>query len=873
MFQDGQAGSLSYDELESSSTSSASIRLPFLMSHEAAAFSVSDARLPRYQPFLLLLAAVAAGMVVDRYWPFDPRFLFGAAIFGELLWLGLWLWRFHFAGTCVLLVAVAAAGGSWHHDQWRLVQQDEAGLCVTEEIRPLACEAIALTSPRWSPAPPLSALRTVPKGDETELMLRVTSIREGAIWRPASGYAFMDLDGHLLGVRAGDRVRLMVLASQPMKPLNPGEFNYYEYERSRRVFCRLRGLFPESVSVVERGSVWSWRLWLSRLREAGNGILREHISQQRSTLAAAILLGAREQLDPERNEGFLVTGTIHVLSISGLHVGILAMGFWSLFRTGLFPRRLMLWSAIGLTMVYCLLTDSQPPIVRATILIVVACSSLLWGRRALGFNTLAFAGLIVLAYQPSALFQAGPQLSFLSVAAMILFAPWLTKRVEHDPLDHLINQSRPWYQRIVRAVGGEFYRVWLTGVVIWIITLPLVWQQYSLISPIALGLNAVIWLPILIAMYARFAVLLVGPIAPRIGELCGRVCDFNLWLIEYCIELGQVPVGNHFHAPPPPWWWVATFYGVFLVWVLVPQLRTRKLWAAALVCSWCAIAWWLALHPQWDLTRQEDRPLRCTFVAVGHGTCVLLETPQGQNLLYDAGKLGSPVGAVRPISAVLWDRGIRHLDAIVISHADSDHFNGIPELLQRYSVGVIYVSTRMFDDEDRQPAVKELHAAIKKSAVPLRALSSGNKLQAGDDVHMEVLHPTELGVIGSDNANSLVLLIEFEGRKLLLPGDLESPGMEDLLAELPIDCDIVMAPHHGSARSDPRGFANWSRPEHVVISGGRDVEDIDAIDAVKRSYGQLGSAVYHTAEQGSVRFEISAEQIVVAPFRKVAHPE
>lgn len=843
------------------------------MSNEAAAFSASAGRQPQYHPFLLLLAAVAAGMVVDRYWPLDPRIWFAAALIGQLLWLGLWLGRLQTAGTLMLFLAVAAAGGTWHHDQWRLVQQDEAGLSVTEEIRPLACEAVALTSPRWSPAPPLSALRTVPKGDETELMLRVTRIREGAEWRPASGYAFLDLDGHLLGVRAGDRVRLMVLASQPMKPLNPGEFNYYEYERSRRVFCRLRGLFPESVTVVERGSAWSWRLWLSRLRETGNGILREHISPQRSTLAAAILLGAREQLDPERNEGFLVTGTIHVLSISGLHVGILAMGFWRLFRTGLFPRRAMLWGAIGLTIVYCLLTDSQPPIVRATILVVAACCSLLWGRTALGFNTLAFAGLIVLAYQPSALFQAGPQLSFLSVAAMILFAPWLTKQAEHDPLDKLIARTRPWYQRWANAIFGELFRVWLTGVVIWVISLPLVWQQYSLISPIALGLNAVIWLPISLAMYFGFGVLFVSSLVPQLGAVCGQICDFNLWLIEYCIELAQFPPGNHFHAPPPPWWWVAVFYAVFLIGVLVPRFRGQRLWTAALLCGWAAIAWPLATHPQWDFTRQADQPLRCTFVAVGHGTCVLIETPEGRNLLYDAGKLGSPVGAVRPISAVLWSRGIQHLDAIVISHADSDHFNGIPELLQRYSVGVIYTSTRMFDDADRQPAVKELHAAILRADVPLKTLAAADKLRVGDAVRMEVLHPTALGVIGSDNANSLVLLIEFEGRKLLLPGDLESPGLEDLLAELPIDCDIVMAPHHGSNRSDPRGFANWSRPEHVVISGGRDVEDIDAIDAVKRSYGQLGSAVYHTAERGSIRFEISGAKIVVQSFRPLIPSE
>jgi competence protein ComEC len=202
----------------------------------------------------------------------------------------------------------------------------------------------------------------------------------------------------------------------------------------------------------------------------------------------------------------------------------------------------------------------------------------------------------------------------------------------------------------------------------------------------------------------------------------------------------------------------------------------------------------------------------------------------------------------------------------MISHADSDHFNAVPELLQKYSIGVIYVSPFMLDKTE-QPAVKVLKDAIDKSEVKVDTLSSSDKLHVGD-VAMEILHPPPLGVFGSDNANSLVLLIEHAGRKVLLPGDLESPGLEDVLAELPIDTDLLMAPHHGSARSNPKNFGNWCRPEHVVISGSRDVEEIPAIELVKRAYGQIGCEVYHTAETGSVRFEITAERVKVETFRQ-----
>ena len=132
---------------------------------------------------------------------------------------------------------------------------------------------------------------------------------------------------------------------------------------------------------------------------------------------------------------------------------------------------------------------------------------------------------------------------------------------------------------------------------------------------------------------------------------------------------------------------------------------------------------------------------------------------------------------------------------------------------------------------------------------------------------MEVLHPPKKGVLGSDNANSILLLVEYAGRRLLLTGDLESPGMDDVLAEEPLDCDVVLAPHHGSRRSNPTGFALWSTPEHVIISGSRTAGDIPDIESVKESYRARGAEVYHTAEDGCIRVELQTSGVQVTTLR------
>lgn len=825
-----------------------------------------------YQPLVLVLAALAAGMVIDRSYPLGPYLWFGISTGCLFLWMVAWRMQRERLGSICLLAGVAAAGGTWHHDQWNLYRDDEVGLFVREEIRPVVLEGVAVTSPRWVPAPPLTAMRVIPKGDETELFLRVTAIRNGRTWQPASGNATVDIDGHLLGVRAGDKLRLFVLASRPRGTFNPGEFDFSKWERSRRVFCKLRGIFPESVQPLARGSNISPRLWLSGMRENGNSLLRANISPRRTSLAAAILIGAREQLDSERNEGFLVTGTIHVLSISGLHVGILAMGFWWVLRTGLLPRTPALIAAMVLTVVYALLTDLQPPVVRATILIITICIARLLGRTALGFNTLSVAGIVVLILNPLSLFLAGTQLSFLAVAAMIHFQPLLLPRKEFDPLNHLIARTRPWHVKICKRAANATWRVFLVGAMIWVISFPIVWRQYGLISPVGLVINVVVWIPIIVSLFAGFGVLVFGWVFPPLGKLCGAICDFSLWFIEASIDRGQHFWGSYFWYPSPPPWWVAVFYIVLAVSAAFPRLRPTKMWTAALLAGWFVVAWFLASHTgaaiQRSMTTSDDQPLRCTFVSVGHGTCALLELPDGRNLLYDAGRLGSPMAATRSISAVLWSRGITHLDAVMISHADSDHFSAVPDLLERFSIGVIYVSPVMFEEIATQPALIELKKAIDKSGVPLRNFSAGQKLQASPGTRLEALHPPAKGVFGSDNANSIVLLVEHAGRRILLPGDLESPGLEDLLAEEPLDCDVVMAPHHGSRRSDPAGFAFWSRPEFVLFSGDRNVEDIAAIEEVKNSYRARGAEVYHTAEDGAVSFELSAGGVKVETHRR-----
>ncbi len=724
----------------------------------------------RYQPLVLAFAAVAVGMAFDRYiltadLPSTLGWLGSAgwfvvswslcACFLAIWWLA-WRRGREAIAAGLLLASAALVGTAWHHLNWFLFAKEEISRYAAYQPAPACIEAVACQSPERVSAPPPTPLRAIPVTERSRLLVEVKEIRDGREWRPASGVCQLAVNGHLLGVHRGDTLRVYGQLARPAPPLNPGEFDFAAHARADGQLARLRSSAPESVVRLAAGSAWTPGYWLDEVRARAKQYVRTMIGRQRAGLAAAILLGAREGLPFEETEQYLETGTIHVLVVSGMNVAILAAGLIALMRVGWLPRRVGLSVIVAVVVGYALLAEAQPPVVRAAVLGVLFCVAAWTGRRGVAFNSLFLAALFVLALKPSDLFRPGPQLSFLAVAALVWIGGWTWWPIRRPmtPIEELERETWPWYRRAFDWCAGATMLLLLMSAVVWLTTLPLVLSQFHIASPIAVVISPAVSLIVFVSMWSGFLMVAIGGLIPPFGVLCGWVCNGSLAWLERVVSWADAVPAGHFWAPGPAWWWVAVFYLGLLVVMVKGRTLLAPRWQVAALAVWILVGLAPPLSRTW--TRSG---LDCSFVAVGHGACAVMQSPDGKTLLYDAGAIGSPEYATQTIASYLWHRGILRIDGIVISHADSDHYNAVPGLLERFRVGTVYVSPVMFagfGDSGATDGVKLLHKEIERAGVPIREIWSGDRLQVGSDVSIRVFHPPEPGVLGSDNANPIL---------------------------------------------------------------------------------------------------------------------
>jgi len=802
-------------------------------------------------PLVPVAAAATIGLIVDRY--FQPSIFVAVAILGSGTAGAIALARRNRRMSLVSMMLITGAlAAIYHHNSRFRFPADDVGNFATADPQLIHLRGALDAEPTLTTRSPDEGLASFIRVDPTRTVLAAREILTSGGWAPISGKARLTVDGPLHDLHVGDEVEVFGWLAKPPSPGNPGERDWADHLRDQRILTEVH-VRKTSDGVTRLAEGWTGTLsgWLARVRGWGQRVCQSELPRDQAAIASALLLGETAGMSTADWDKYVQTGVVHILAISGIHLFVLAAFLGVVVRIANIPRRRAAVLIGCILLGYALLTGFRPPIQRATITAVVACAAVVLRRVSLPANTYALAWLTVVALDPTEPFNMGCQLSFLYVAVLIWGIGRWRDEGDVDPLNVLIEQSRPRTVQWLRACGRQIARWYGTTFILGLAILPMVasWQNLVSLSGFVIGPPLIILAAI--ALIFGFLMLLAAPLG--LAAPFAFVVRWDLAACERIVDLAKRLPLNHVYVPDLPAWWLWVFYGALLALLYCQPIWKRRAIVIAAGLIWLGFGFML---PGLRLPSDE---LRVTFLAVGHGGCTVLELPDGKTLLYDAGAMDGPEVTRLHIAPYLWARGHRHIDELFLSHADLDHFNGVAALLDRFEIGLV-TCTPSFADKDL-PGVRRTLALIREHDVPIRIVQSGDQLSAGE-VAIDVLHPPAHGPEGNENVRSMVLRVQHRGHSILLTGDLELSGLERVAHGPGGHVDVLMAPHHGSAAANNRTLAEWARPRLVVACDSKPLK-VPSGDP----YGAIRAEVWVTGLEGAVTVHSHATGLVAETFR------
>ncbi|PAP78641.1 DNA internalization-related competence protein ComEC/Rec2 [Rubrivirga marina] len=655
-------------------------------------------------------------------------------------------------------------------------------------------------------------------------------------------------------LRPGDRVRLTGRLERLPRRRNPAQFDYGAYLRRQGVGAMLTVESEADAAFLAPSRQPTDRI-ANGVRVHIETALARHVQDAEvRALLRALLLADRSGIEAGTLDAFRETGLMHLLAVSGLHVGLVGLTLYVLLkpllgRLGVRRRRLEAARAIAtlaVLAVYVVVAGASVSIVRAFVMVALVIAGRALDRRSDTLNALGIAAFLLLVHRPAALFDVGFQLSFGAVFALVTLTPLLTSAVPER-----VRQSKSGtfvVGSIVTSVAAtigtapallyHFGRLPIGGLVLNVVAIPLTAATLGA----GLGCALTAWVPPLAATFGALATatggLLLGTTEAGADTLGGIAYDGFLDSASVLIAL-------------------LLGIAIMALWRR-PVARTR-LALAALGC--------LAIGTWTGFATGDGRPaLDAVFLDVGQGDATLLSTPGGRHVLIDAG-LKSPYvdEGKRTILPHLERFGIARLDALVLTHADADHVGGARSVLEHAEVGRLIVNGQ---DGTTDLWTSVLHVA-DSLGVPVQAVKAGDTLAVDPAIRLRVLGPG--GPMDSPNDASVVLLAEYGATRWLLTGDAEVAGEAALVRRFGehLEVDVVKVGHHGSRTSSTPALVRAARqPEFAVVSvARRNRYGLPNEEPIAR-WTAAGAAVLHTSTEGAVWLRSNGEAVERIDWRR-----
>jgi len=715
--------------------------------------------------------------------------------------------------------------------------------------------------------------------------LLAETVEENGKVIPVSGKISVKVLNDIPEISTGDKVYFKSGIRSVRNFNNPGGFDF----KRHMAFNGISGtayVDGEKIRIEQSKENIEWKWLIENVRKKFALLIDNSAPSDEAGVLKALVIGDQNSITPEIRETFNRTGTSHILSISGLHVGIVATVSFLFFNKLLSYFNLFLWNAwtrkgaailsLFPVIIYGLLAGMPPSTQRSVIMVSVFLMSFFVEREQDAVNTLAVAALMILTVHPPSLFLISFQLSFLSVYFIVLGINHTLYRKNKEG-----NAEEGWRTRLQRNIAAFF----LVSFFATIGTLPVVMYYFNQVSLVGIAANCVA-VPLI-----GFAVVSAGLLSFFIYPLSSLV---SVWLIkasslilgvslEFIKYFAKLPFAA-IKTVTPSFFEIALYYlFLFAVFGILQGINdekeTKRGGSAAgfikqrapliatvflIIAGYADIWYWLDkrfLH--------ED--LRVTVIDVGQGTSTLLELPGGCNVLVDGGGFSDnsifDVGE-RITAPFLWRKKIKSLDTLVLSHPDSDHLNGLLYIAKNFNVKEIWSNGEV----ENSLGYKRLLEIIKEKNIKMEDFNGIRRNRVINGIEFKILYP-EAGFKEKsekwrkgDNS-SLVLKTVFGSKSFLFTGDIKEKGESDLVKTSGnrLKSTVLIVPHHGSKSSSTDMFVDKVDPEIAIIPVGWKNRYKFPHPEVLGRYKSRKCRILRTDENGAVMMSTDGKSLSVTP--------
>ena len=732
----------------------------------------------------------------------------------------------------------------------------------------------------------------------TRLLVNVKALYKAADRSPrikklgkASGLVLLTLDGLLPeDLIPGDLVLVKTDLSRVHTYSTPGSFNYKKHLAYQSIFIKGWVQSPHHLiklhlyTISSSASFFTMLPYLpERIRKHIADFLDKTLSQPARGLYKAILIGDRNDLPVSVVNNFTAAGCLHILAISGMHMGLLAfmsieITFWALKRsTWLLLHAPALKIAVAITFLplffYALIAGFNIPVLRALLMTTVFILAILFDRPGNLANHILLAALLILSWKPWAIFTATFQLSFSAVCAIGLIYPIFNRLLFQKFQTFFPTPATTTVADVyspvamIQKISVIFLKWLLAGFALTAFamlgTFPLLlfhFNRFSLAAPLSnlLAEPLICFWSLVIGLTASLCL----PLFPALAKILFTAGAFGLIAAErICAFFSALPYSSVWLPTPSPIE-IFIFYLFLLSAVMTLQIANRPR-QNFIILVFSFLFFSSAAHAITAFAKKSTGAASVTFLDVGHGSATFLQLPQSKNILIDGGGNESDrfnIGE-RVIGPFLWKKKISRLDAVVITHPHADHYNGLSFILARFRPRVLWINGSPENDKE----YSELLDLAYQLGIITRIAEPGDVLLQSGTTRLVCLHsgPAPGSALNSGqvefyNTNdlSMVLRLETNTRSFLFPADISAQMAEMLIKnERPLKADVLMAPHHGSSSSMSLKFIQTVAPEFIAISAGRN----SPFNLPAKSFYDLhekGIRVLSTSRDGTITFTI-----------------